>query len=298
VAPPPTVHPRLKATLRIFSYTLVVVLLAGAIAYSVWTRRIHREVLGELAVVSKDVDGNTRRLEQLRARVQAADAELAELQSRAGQAQAFAAVLPPGLAMPAAPASRDPVAAGNAFLGRHPAVKTALVERSRARVAAQYAQLYPRLGLTPAQVDQFENLMMSGGGGWGIADADGLMMLQAGRAIERNELNRQLRALLGEQGYARFQAETPATQTRHFTTRLAAGLYTIDAPLSAAQYDQLTRFLAQRNRPNAAGTLEPDVRAAIGQLGFTAAQTGVLEGLLAEDAFSQRRQQSNPGGRK
>jgi len=138
---------------------------------------------------------------------------------------------------PAAP--HDPAAAGRAFLTRHPEVKQALVERARARVAGKYRSFYKAWELSPAQIAQFETLMMENEG-WSTTGPDGALLLQPGDGLTASEVKNRMHDLLGDTVFPLFEDATHrALGIRQAVLELASATYFTDTPLTAQQADQL-----------------------------------------------------------
>ncbi len=135
------------------------------------------------------------------------------------------------------------LARGAAFLAEHPDVKQALLDRSRARVDSRFRPLYRELNLTPAQIAQFETLLIEGEG-VNMTAADGSpLILRPGTGMTRDEMERGVHELLGDAGYQQYQEANRLGNSRGFTLQVAGALYFTDTPLDVQQADQLTRLV-------------------------------------------------------
>jgi hypothetical protein len=129
----------------------------------------------------------------------------------------------------------DPATAGKAFLESHPEVEAALVARSRARAVARYGALFEALGLNPAQVGQFEDIIMQ-------RETLGMptMIYQVGpTAATPAQVESQLQAFLGPAGYSEYQGYMQTMAIHQANAELASALYYTDSPLSGGQASQL-----------------------------------------------------------
>jgi hypothetical protein len=195
------------------------------------------------------------------AKLRASLHEIAQLQQSLGELNAIAkGNEPTRRSGPDATGANDSRAAaierGDAFLAANPAVKQALVDRSRARVASQYYPMYAKLRMTPEQIDRFETLMIDGEGWYTETTLTGVVGLRAGTGMTRKEIDGAVRDLLGDRSYQEFQQTTQIARAQSFTTLLASALYFTSTPLTAGQADALGQLII--NSPqitNRAGTI-------------------------------------------
>lgn len=203
--------------------------LALAVGTALHESQACRAAEASLAAAYRDIARLTGHLQKLGHRTQAGESAIVGLK-RSGE-DAGAPLVPA--------ASRDPAMAGRAFLARHPEVKQALVERSRVRVASKYGRYYATWGLTPSQIEQFEDLM-SEGEGWNTSGPGGPMLLQPGAGLAAAEVKSRVRDLLGDSVYQQFEdATNREIGIRQTVLQLASALYGTDSPLTAPQANEL-----------------------------------------------------------
>jgi RNA polymerase sigma factor (sigma-70 family) len=129
------------------------------------------------------------------------------------------------------PSAEDPwleFAEADAFLSAHPEVREALVKRQRAAIRGKCLPLYVELHLTEAQIEEFERLAMGASARpW---NGHGLWVGDHYLPPERDE---RLRALLGDQGFAKLRAARLPNSGEAVVEKLAAQLAVSDEPLTA-----------------------------------------------------------------
>ncbi len=118
-----------------------------------------------------------------------------------------------------------------------------MLDRLRAQTAGIYGPHFKKLNLSPEQVARFLELSMQGASAQFTGPNGASLVYRLDG--ERAEAQRELRALLGEEGFSRYRefsnSALPAFQT---ALRLAAALYRT-TPLTMAQADQLQDLLMQ-----------------------------------------------------
>ena len=131
--------------------------------------------------------------------------------------------------------------AGRVFLAAHPEVEKTLRDAHRARTTGQYLLLYKELGLSAAQVADFEKIHLDGRESvLGFAGADGLpiITLRLGEGIAAPEMSRRLRQLLGNEGYDKYMnGEWALAGSRE--AEVASAVYFTDTPLTPEQARRL-----------------------------------------------------------
>ena len=145
------------------------------------------------------------------------------------------------------------IAAGNAFLARHPEVKRALVDLRRAGVNRDYAPFFKSLALPPAQLEELKTLLMNLGdqftGPYGPNGA--FVDLRAGD-ISRTEVLDRLHAFLGDDGFRQFEGFLRTVEPRRLTAKVTSALALSEAPLTTDQANRLVGVLAD-NRSDGFG---------------------------------------------
>jgi hypothetical protein len=214
---------------------------------AVYETRLARANESALDVTRREADQQRLQVQALAARVRTSDQDLAQLQQSIDETLAAtkAAETARAAVRPVAGPGADQAAmldAGNAFLAANPAVKKALVDRSRARVASRFYPLYAKLKLTPEQIERFETLQIEYEG---ISNSgpQGAMMLRPGVGLARDQVEQGVRDLLGEENYKEYLLAGRMGGAMQYSTALAASLYFTDTPLTAAQADQLGRVI-------------------------------------------------------
>ncbi len=145
----------------------------------------------------------------------------------------------------AAAAERDPFAAGDAYMQRHPEVREALGVYGRARMNFRFTELYARLKLTPEQIAQFQDLAYNGGMGATAPDGSEIQLMW-GNSRDWGKTNEQLHALLGDEGMRLYQEIRDREESQTLAVRIAGGLWFTETPLTPAQSDRLVEVF-QRN---------------------------------------------------
>lgn len=192
---------------------------------------------------------------------------------------------------PEPPGSR---ARGRALMEAYPEIRRLLVEERRAFFAAHYEKLYRELGLTPAQTEAFEMIMIAGvSDTYGAKDKSETVTLDPAPRLPPGEKDHRLRELLGERGFQRL-GEFQRSPRDNRVTQLASALYFTDTPLTAEQGAQLQRVLTDCNR---AGFDRPPTEywadaAARAQPFLTTLQLAALLRLQAVDEFNHARMQN------
>lgn len=138
-----------------------------------------------------------------------------------------------------------------------PDVVRRLNNEERSWVARRYRELFAALGLSPANIDAATQLLASKRlAGMDVAVAS----LQQGRdpaqnlegfrqqvIAEHEKIEVELRALLGDAGYAEYQTYDQNTRATLMMSNLEATLSTTSEPLSPAQSARLKELLVEKN---------------------------------------------------
>ncbi len=130
---------------------------------------------------------------------------------------------------------------------------------AKMRLDSQYSAFFKNLNLTPAQVDQFKNLMvekeMVGFDSMSAAHQQGIdgnsdpkaffqVVAQAEKAVDD-----QVAALLGPSGYGQYQQYQQTIPARNTSNLLSQALSYTSTPLTDAQADGVIRVLTQYGTP-------------------------------------------------
>jgi RNA polymerase sigma factor (sigma-70 family) len=127
----------------------------------------------------------------------------------------------------------------DAFMARHADVKQAFLNKNRAIAAGRYAALIRSLGLSPAQTEEFLDLVAQQTS-LRFTTASG-MALSFNPSANPSQLEPRLHELLGDAGFAQYRSFNP--EAGRIVTELAGNLYASSSPLTASQANQLTEFI-------------------------------------------------------
>lgn len=158
----------------------------------------------------------------------------------------------------------------------NPEVQRLLATQQRGALDARYAALFKSLNLSPAQLEQFKNLLvekrtavadvMAAARSQGLTGRENRDELRALVQNAQNEVDANIRSTLGDAAYAQYQNFEQTQAQRNVVSQLQQRLSYSGTPLNDAQGEQLVQVLAatteQRN-PSAGG-----VRTAAGRIGF------------------------------
>jgi len=135
---------------------------------------------------------------------------------------------------------------------KDPKVVQLMAARTKAELALRYSGLFSQLKLTQAQGTKFMNLLVekqsagldvvTAATNSGITD-----MNEIGRMITKtqNDLNQEIKATLGDAGYAQYQSFSQTQVQRDVISALQQSLGPSQSPLTNAQYQRMVQILAQ-----------------------------------------------------
>ncbi|MSU23103.1 MAG: RNA polymerase sigma factor [Opitutus sp.] len=225
---------------------IIAILALGTAGYQVHALR---DAESALVVADQNHAAFAATLRGLERQAQATEQEAAQLQQRAQEIRATdaAATTPASTA----PDEWNPIKEGAAFLERHPEVKQTIIEEMNGAVLRRYGPLLKKLGLTPAQIAQFQDLARESRAISTAVTSDGKTgRLYYSTGLSRDEAQNGIHALLGEDGFEQFKNFTnSAGPARLFTSQVAEMLCFSDTPLRPQQADQLIAVLST-NWPN------------------------------------------------
>ncbi|MEO6567604.1 MAG: sigma-70 family RNA polymerase sigma factor [Opitutaceae bacterium] len=185
------------------------------------------------------------------------------------------------------------LAAGDAFLAKYPEIRAVLARSQRASWASRYFPLYLELGLDEATSTRLEEILASNGATTRFPEGFGepgspSMRLRAFPPIEKAERERQIRELLGEEGYQRFKSHSISGTDQ--AMKFASALSSSATPLTAEQGRTLARIFetTSTTSPRSAESWRQLLTEA--QMTLSPAQMFPLEALRAsEDLAAARR---------
>lgn len=135
----------------------------------------------------------------------------------------------------------------------NPAFQELSVRATRIGARLDYAEFFRSTGLTAAQIEIFEKLIVARQ--WNSLDLTGARVglglpsndpaLQKTWANQEHDFLAELRTRLGDTVADRFREFEATMPLRAFTDELAANLYHTETPLTAAQSDQLEQIVAR-----------------------------------------------------
>ena len=223
---------------------LVLVLGFGMAGYEVYAER---EADAAALAALRDNEALRAKLAAQRRQTEAAYLAAADLRKSIDEARAAAAAQQQRTAQAAAAkraAQAAQIAETEAFMARHPEVRRAAIEHWRAQTAGAYGPLFKSLGLTPAQIAQFIDLASQGI--TGITDGPNGEPMFYSLGGDGAEARKQLRAMLGEDGYRRYREFTDSgVRAWQSTNELAAALFDTPTPLTPKQGENIFRILTE-----------------------------------------------------
>jgi len=197
-------------------------ILALAVIVDVSAIRTARRAEASLAAASQDYAAQQ---ESLRA---------AEKNARAADQARNA--LPRSAAAPSA----DPKSEGRKFLAEFPEARAMLIELGMSGALRTNGSFYRLAGFTPAQIDRFQKLLVES---W----VDNLAVTPASLAADGLPSDDQLRAVVGDEAFQKFQAFNQMIDAYRWTGTAAKELGLNGTPLSPRQTDQLAQILADNS---------------------------------------------------
>lgn len=243
----------------LMSMTKLAVSAAGiavlATAIGIATQAGDRRQRAETAIAESErqIAALTMKTTAARQRRQRAEHEAAEAARIADAPKSDAALTAARPAAPVPVEPRDPLSRGDAFLARHPSVKSAVADYARARADFRYSELYRRLNLEPHQIERFREIV-SRGIGMGASDHAGASMSLSSGIFDGNARTRELTEVLGPDGYRAFQDYglwiEPA---RDIAARVAMATWATDTPLSPERADALVSLISETRAIPGAG---------------------------------------------
>ncbi len=140
-----------------------------------------------------------------------------------------------------------------------PEMQRLMLLRHRGALDGRYADLFKRLNLSPAQLEQLKTLLaerqLSMRDTFSAAREQGLNPRDNPEAFRkliettRNSIDESIRELLGDAGYAQFQRFETTEPQRRAVSQLQQRLSYTGAPLTTAQSDQLVQILSASGSP-------------------------------------------------
>ncbi|MFT3780999.1 MAG: sigma-70 family RNA polymerase sigma factor [Nibricoccus sp.] len=198
-----------------------------------------RSLDAEIAAAQRQQEPLNIKLATLRTRVNDAEASAARARAAADAAKADRA--------DELKKAQDDMTArltlGTAWLARHPEIKELVVRELKTRRATEYERLFKVLALTPAQIDRFLDLICRASGGILTTPDNQPLMYDLGG--DPKTTKEELRSLLGEEGFKRYQAYASEMSGLQTVTQLGGMLAATAEPLSPSQGERLLTLLSE-----------------------------------------------------
>lgn len=219
------------------------VALALAIGFTIHEADRSQAAEASLATMQRNLAGLEEQVNRTRQRAADAEGILAATQ-RAAEETVRAAEAELAARKP------DPIDMGRKFLTAHPETSTLITNYAGMMVTVRYRELFKRLGLTPAQIEQFRSLalQLEAGIRWDTSSQAPFAEINVGD-LTRKQIEDQIRELLGPSDYAQYEDYTRTLRggKRRLTEQIVRGDYFSDAPLTTEQAHRLTDIVAQNS---------------------------------------------------
>lgn len=255
--------------------------LAVAVGMATYESQGRQTAATSLARVAAEISRLEHRLREAQPRVSAA--ELA----RQGAQTALAAA--EQAAAPAQP--KEPAAAGQEFLARHPEARELWEEMARAELSNQLLAHYRVVPLTPEQREKLESILVqSMRNSRTIGSPAGRITLSRPNTLTGAETEMKAREAIGDEAYARIMTTgRKLSGGLELATQLASAVYRTD-PLTDAQTERMLQIFAAAKSGPSTGESATDRRrqewqtiAADASSVLSAAQIAALEDLRRSD---------------
>lgn len=158
----------------------------------------------------------------------------------------------------------------------NPEIQRLMAQQQRGALDSRYASLFKSLNLTPAQLEQFKNLLvekrtavadvMAAARSQGLTGRDNRDELRALVQNAQNDVDNNIRATIGDAAFSQYQNFEQTQPQRTVVSQLQQRLSYTDAPLTDAQSEQLVQVLStttEQKNPSAGA-----VRTPAGRVGF------------------------------
>ena len=195
----------------------------------------------------------TERLQELKQGIPAAS------QTGAGVVTPAAATAPPAaaaaLSVPPRFEMNKGLLAGLALQAAHPEINQAVINYIKAGTLANYGPLFSRLGLTPDQIAQCEQIAAEadpGGFGFG-GNGYQYAFAASDHPLSQAEAGARLQSVLGAAGFQALQDYHRSANAGSFADMVGQAAFGAGEPISAAQSDQLRQIVAANSASYAAG---------------------------------------------
>lgn len=149
----------------------------------------------------------------------------------------------------------------------NPEMQRSLAARQRSTLNARYGPLFKNLHLDAATLTQFKDLLvekqMVSSDVLSVVAKQGLNPLQNRQEVSQllvkaqSDIDGKIKTLLGDEGYGQFQNYQRTQPQRAVVTQLEQNLSYTDAPLTAAQSEQLVQILASTANTGARSQTTP-----------------------------------------
>lgn len=198
----------------------------------------------ELAQVSQNIMAKEREIGNLKKAADAAGRKQAEMR---GEMDKIRLTLASGRSDSPGDRSlqgpRDPKVDGQKFLTAFPQARAMLAAAARAQIEGFYASFFHSAGLTPSQIEQFDNLITES---WyqKLTVAPGSL---GGFAYSDMIASEQLAQFLGASAIQQYQDFNQKVPAYILSNQIAATVGSVSTPLSANQMDELAEIVASNS---------------------------------------------------
>ena len=246
---------------------LVVCLAVGVVVYEYLEGRAARAenavALDENRMLAEEIRLANSQLEDATRRKRQADEACAAARKRAEELAAMKIAPAVVVAKPDAKAKViDARQVRRQLLLTNPDYLSAMIEMQRLELCLRYGALYKKLGLTPQQIDRFEEAVAAhdkaGYEIQAVAFTQGVGSSRENNPAweaacqpkikeEQTQFLNKVRAVLGESGYKEFSANYACESACLTTNQLVQDLFYSASPLTVAQADAVTRLLSSNS---------------------------------------------------
>ena len=176
-----------------------------------------------------------------------------------------------------------------------PEIQKLMAIQQRAALDGRYAALFKNLNLSPAQLEQFKNLLvekqtamtdaLAAARAQGInprTDPEGFQKLIADAQADADD---NIKSTLGDAGYAQYQQYQQTLPQRNIVNQLTQSLSYTNTPLTNEQSERMVQILAA-NTPPSNNSVGNNIRNTVGSA-FGVGFNGQLNSPITNDAITQ-----------
>lgn len=160
----------------------------------------------------------------------------------------------------------------------NPEFQRLVVAQQKGALDSRYAALFRNLNLSPAQLEQFKNLLvekrtavgdvMAAARSQGLTGRDNRDEIRALVENAQREVDASIRATIGDAAFEQYQTFERTQAQRNVVNQLEQRLSYSGAPLTPQQTEQLVQLLAANQAEQRNVSRAPTVRTPAGRIGF------------------------------